>query len=121
MVMWSARPHETAGRGAGVGAVAERLDARDKGVPVALGPLDETAAVHRQIVAHLRHVQAQALVVDDVDVGFQGGLSARSGAPSNPLCEVATLTRCTPDKGAARESANERVAQTIGVGDGDGR
>src|SRR5262249_52439733 len=74
MAMWSARPHKTTRRGARVRGVGERPAAGEKGVPGALGRLDETAAVHRQIVAPLRHVQAQALVVDDVDVGFQAGL-----------------------------------------------
>src|SRR5262249_35226297 len=74
MAMWSARPHESARRGARVAAVGERLDARDKRALVALGPLDEPAAVHRQVVAPLGPGRGRAWVLDHLAAGFRAGL-----------------------------------------------
>src|SRR6476620_1516408 len=55
---------------------------RDQRGKVAFGALDEAAAATGQVVNHLRRVDVQPIVVDDIDVGF--GAAANDAAVVEP-------------------------------------
>src|SRR5664279_248354 len=60
--------HQPARARAGGRAIALRHHARDDGGVVAVDLLQQTAAADGEVVMHLRRMQMQRLVVDDVDV-----------------------------------------------------
>src|SRR5215831_2296731 len=69
----SSAAHEYAGTRALVVAVAQHGDPTLDGRDVALGLLDESTRARGQVVDHLGARQAQALVVDEVDVAEHPG------------------------------------------------
>jgi hypothetical protein len=65
--------HQFAGAGAGSLAAALRHHAGDDGGVIAVDLLHQAAAADRKVVMHLRRMQMQFVVVDDVDVGLEAG------------------------------------------------
>ena len=58
---------------------------------VAAGPLDQPPAAGRQVVGHLRRVQRQVVVVDDVEVGAVAGLQHAAVVQADRAGGVARL------------------------------
>ena len=98
-------------------AVAEGFDAGDEGVVVALGALQHALAAGRQVVDDLRAAHAQAIEVDDVDVGPQAGReqAAVGEAVGRAVSRVCFLTsRSSARPGPRLRSRAQCVSSVVG-------